>query len=230
MPSCWLLPLLPAQLSSLIPQSAPSSLASSDNQSNGDKTLGSHQFWAFPSHFHMTHLEKYLLLYYQMNSIIPSLGLVIPFSLTLYSVFPGFMHISITLHPDDLFTGLHLTDFELFDGKTCIWPSLLHGACYRTWQKENVLDSVTGEWICSLRVWPHLLTDGEPSSLTAEEFCTLLSPQFWNSGQVCEEALSPLDRNPHLDHIPLPQISINNSGGNKLTFWTWAQAEESKSK
>lgn len=75
-----------------------------------------------------------------------------------------------------------------------------------------------------------LVDDGEPTSLVDEEFRTLHTFQFWNSGLVCEEALFALGRNPHLDHISLPQMSINNSGGNTLTCWTWTQAEESKSK
>ena len=187
--------------------------------------------WSIPKSFFTWHIRKNIYFFIDlMHSTISSLGflylchwLSVLLPLILY-VYLSHCIVMICL----LFSTS--TDFEFFDGKTCVWPSLLPGAWYRTWQKEKVLDSVTAEWICSLWVWPLLLTDAEPSSLTAEEFCTLHRPQFWNSGQVCEETLSPLDRNPHLDHIPLPQRSINNSGGNKLTFWTWAQVEESQSK
>lgn len=48
----------------LMPQSVPSSLASSSNHTNRNKILGPHQLWAFPNHFSYDTLEKYLCLYW----------------------------------------------------------------------------------------------------------------------------------------------------------------------
>ena len=65
--------------------------------------------WSVPRSFFIWNIRKNIYFFIDlMASIISSLGFVIPLSLTLCPVAPNFIHISVTPHPNDLFTGIHL--------------------------------------------------------------------------------------------------------------------------